>query len=231
MQLLKKICLAFAALTPMTFASGAQAAHPAVIELFTSQGCSSCPPADRLVGSLADNPDILVLSFHVDYWNYLGWKDPFSSAQFTERQRDYAQFLGGRNVYTPQAVIQGTYDVVGSSAGRLRQALDKAHESKDWVDVTLQSSSNGLSIALPAATLRNATILLVGYDKKASTQVARGENAGENLTHRNSVRALQTLGVWQGESWKKTIAKPTGDGTAVLIQSNTSGAIIGAGWL
>lgn len=231
MQFLKRILYCFAALTPMAIASNALAAHPAVIELFTSQGCSSCPPADKLVGTFADSPDILVLSFHVDYWNYLGWKDPYSSAEFTARQRDYARFLGSSNVYTPQAVVQGSYDVVGSYADRLKAAINKAKATDNWVNVTLKKTGNSLSISLPSAKSEQSNILLIGFDKTSTNAVPRGENAGEKLTHRNSVTEIKNLGTWQGESLNKNAEIPKGDGTAVLIQSSKTGAILGAAWL
>lgn len=231
MPFLKKILYCFAALTPMAIASNAYAAHPAVIELFTSQGCSSCPPADRLIGSLADSPDILVLSFHVDYWNYLGWKDPYSSAEFTARQRDYARYLGGSNVYTPQAIVQGSFDVVGSYADRLKSAITKARATDQWVNVTLKKTGNTVSISLPAAPAEQSNIVLVGFDKTSTNAVPRGENAGEKLTHRNSVTEIKNLGTWQGEAVNKNAPIPKGDGAAVLIQSSKTGAILGAAWL
>ncbi|MBY0356068.1 MAG: DUF1223 domain-containing protein [Rickettsiales bacterium] len=207
------------------------ASHPAVLELFTSQGCSSCPPADKIVSSYADNAGVLVLSYHVNYWDYLGWKDPYSSAENTERQREYAAYLRARNVYTPQVIIQGKYDVVGSNRAALQSALVKATKQPQWHEPHLTRDNGGLKIQLSEAQGIDAILLVVGFQKHSTNGVARGENAGEQLSHRNSVTSTTSLGVWNGKPLTKSFALPKGDGAAILIQSRETGEIIGAGWL
>ena len=202
-----------------------------VLELFTSQGCSSCPPADRLVSNYADDAGVLVLSYHVDYWDYLGWKDPYSNAENTNRQREYAQYLRKSNVYTPQAIIQGHYDVVGSNQSGLANALAAAAKSGLWIATKLKTADKKANISLPATDNINAKILLVGFQKQASNAVPRGENAGEQLAHRNSVTTIIPLGEWHGEALTISNDLPAGDGVAALIQSSATGEIIGAAWL
>lgn len=204
--------------------------HPVVIELFTSQGCSSCPPADRLIEKYADMPGVLPLSYHVDYWDRLGWKDPFSLPESTGRQHLYSRFLGS-GLYTPQAVIQGTQDVVGSNAIALRLAVKKAGEQQNWIPVTLQLSDNELHITLPETQGIHANLYLIGYQKHATTSVPRGENAGRTLSHRNSVTSISRIRAWQGNEQNLVQAIPPGDGVAVLVQSSDTGEVIGAGWL
>jgi len=206
--------------------------HPVVLELFTSQGCSSCPPADMLASKYAEDPNILVLSYHVHYWDYLGWKDPFSSTDNTNRQHEYAQYLGSKGVYTPQAIIQGTYDIVGSDARGLQNAFIKtANSGKHWITPTLSSRDGTLLINLPAQENIRANIVIVGYQKHSSNAVTRGENSGDKLSHRNSVTTILPLGEWHGEAINITKSTPQGDGLAVLIQSSDKGEIIGAAWL
>ena len=221
----------FAALAGLSAPIASQAASPQVFELFTSQGCSSCPPADRYAASLADDPNILVLSYHVSYWNYLGWDDPYSSPEATARQRSYAAAMRSRRVYTPQAIIQGQYDVVGSERSRSRIAMRQASK-QPWVPAKLKRVNNRLQVQLPESAGARAHIWLVEYQKHTSSDVARGENAGRALQHRNSVRHIQSLGEWDGgaRSYTHTLATNS-DGVAVLIQKgNGYGAIIGGGW-
>lgn len=222
----------FSALTPLSAtAEGISVAHPVVLELFTSQGCSSCPPADRLASKYADYAGVLVLSYHVNYWDYLGWKDPYSSAENTNRQREYASYLRSRNVYTPQAIIQGKYDVVGSNESGLANALSAAAKNGSWIAAKLEQTADKVAISLPATENINAKILLVGYQKQSSNAVPRGENAGEKLAHRNSVTSIVPLGEWKGAALNISKELSSGDGAAVLIQSTITGEIIGAAWL
>ncbi len=231
MKYLPAFMALFSTIHPLSaYAEGRSAAHPVVLELFTSQGCSSCPPADRLVSKYADYAGVLVLSYHVDYWDYIGWKDPYSSAKNTNRQREYASYLRSRNVYTPQAIIQGKSDVVGSNESGLANALSIAAKNGSWIAAKLEKSAEKVAISLPATENINAKILLVGYQKQSSNAVPRGENAGEQLAHRNSVTDIIPLGEWKGAAFNITKPLPTGDGVAVLIQSAATGEIIGANW-
>lgn len=204
-------------------------AHPAVLELFTSQGCSSCPPADKLAANYADRPDVLVLSYHISYWDRLGWKDPFSSDQWTERQQEYVQKLNLRNAYTPQAIIQGQHDVVGSRTSALASAINAAQRMPEWVNIEVKHENGKLAITLPESTL-GASLVLVGYEKSSSNAVPRGENAGLQLAHRNNVVELRHLEMWDGHAKTRIEEPPNGNGAAVLLQLN-DGRIIGADWL
>lgn len=220
------IFASLAILSPLHAASSTK-----VFELFTSQGCSSCPPADRIAASLADNPDILVLSYHVDYWNYLGWKDPYSSEASTQRQRDYAAAWNTRRIYTPQAIIQGKHDIVGSNRRAIQTQLNN-DTSQDWLTLSVKKSNGTLYYTLPESSVKEAEIWLVTFDKNTKNAVPRGENSGKTLLHRNSVTHIQTLGKWNGSERSTTIELPNrSDGIAILIQQPNHGAMLGAGWI
>src|SRR5215471_355426 len=155
-----------------------------VVELFTSEGCSSCPPADALLAELASRPEVLALSFHVDYWDRLGWKDPYSSADATRRQHGYADLLGLATVYTPQIVVDGQWQAVGSDRAEVEQALGAARRSREELPVTLTVDQGRAHIALgPGGDGVATTLLLIGFDRRHVTAVARGENSGRTLSH------------------------------------------------
>jgi hypothetical protein len=170
---------------------------PVIVELFTSQGCSSCPPADKLINSLTNQKDIIPLAFHVDYWNYLGWKDPFSQPQFSERQRAYAAHTGSGSVYTPQLIVNGQKEMVGSSAGKATSAIDEAIHSNNTatIELHIQNINDGkvsLSYSLPA--LSGKTMLHIALVQKyTTTQILRGENQGKQLINNNVVTSFSTL--------------------------------------
>ena len=214
-------------------AVAADAATPVLVELFTSQGCSSCPPADALLGELAQRPDVIALAFHIDYWDYIGWKDPFASPDFTKRQRGYAGALGLRSVYTPQMVIDGRADAVGSHRNRVEELIRQA-SFVPKLTLTLEPAAAGKAkLNLPEARLeRPATIWLAIYDREERTAVKRGENAGRELSEYNIVRALQKVGSWDGgaQSLELDLSEAIADGMggAILIQSADQGPIIGA---
>lgn len=201
------------------------AERPVVVELFTSQGCSSCPPADALLSTLADRPDVLALAFHVDYWNRLGWTDPFSGAWATARQTAYAAQLGSDQVYTPQAVIDGRGDVVGSDREALDSAIAAARTDPS-VPVQLTASGTGLQVVVDPAAPADAVLWLVGFDDRHDTPVRRGENAGKTLVDRNVVRSLTRLDGWT-PGGVVAAARPEGDRMAVLLQA-ADGHILGA---
>jgi len=196
-----------------------------VVELFTSQGCSSCPPADALLATLADRPGVLPLAFHVDYWNRLGWVDPFSSPWATARQSAYAAQMGSSQVYTPQAVVDGGRDVVGSDRAALDSAIADAR-SDPSVPLTLTASDAALQVAVDPAAPADAVLWLVGFDDRHETPVRRGENAGRTLVDRNVVRSLTRLDGWT-PGGTTAAARPAGDRTAVLLQA-ADGRILGA---
>jgi hypothetical protein len=208
--------------------------RPVVVELFTSQGCSSCPPADALLGELAGQPGVLALSFHVDYWDYIGWKDPFAAAQYTERQRDYAAKLGLRYVYTPQIVVNGRHDVVGSKRRAVTRAIEQSGRGKPAVTVTLDDTDGGqVRLSAGDAPAGGATVWLVTFDDSHRTEVARGENRGRALTNSNVVRELTPLGSWTGEAKTFPLDLPAArakgrGGCAVIVQQGRGGPILGA---
>jgi len=214
--------------------AGGAAAGPWVVELFTSQGCSSCPPADVYLGKLAKRPDIVALSFHVDYWDYIGWKDPFASPQTTERQRAYARVLKQRYVYTPEMVVDGLGDDAGQPpaidallAQAARRALKRATP-----DLSRDAVGN-LTIKLAAYDLEgeSADVTLAVYDRKLSTKIGRGENGGQTLDNFNVVRRLETVSLWSGMPavWTVPVGPlQPGQGLAVLVQHADQGPMIGA---
>lgn len=209
-------------------------ARPVVVELFTSEGCSSCPPADRLLAEMAArNTDgrLLLLSFHVDYWNYLGWADPFSLPESTRRQRHYAKRLSGR-VYTPQMVIDGTYETVGSDRSKVQQHIRHAAGEGEAVSASVQATNSGHVLQLAKTTLPPSsfptTLWLVGFDPTHSTRVARGENSGRTLQHVNVVRSVARLRDWDGSAQRIPLPPLTQTGKAVLIQNKGYGAMLSA---
>jgi hypothetical protein len=199
-----------------------------VVELFTSQGCSSCPPADALLGELAQRPDVIALGFHIDYWDGLGWKDPLSSPAATARQRDYARQFGRRQVYTPQLVVDGTEEAVGSDRAAVLSALQQA---KPGAIAPVAFGKDGHSVAIAAATgsgPQKAKVLLVKFARKRTSRVTAGENTGRTLDDVNGVESLTSLGAWDGTSVTFPVEPPgPGEGLAVLVQAS-DGHILGA---
>jgi hypothetical protein len=205
--------------------------RPVVVELFTSEGCSSCPPADRFAGELSTVPGILTLSFHIDYWDYIGWRDPFASPLFSQRQRDYSKNLPLRYVYTPQMVVDGRYDVVGFHRDDVFAAIQRAAADQPDIVMTLDPATARLSVPAGPAPAEGATLWLAFYDRQKSSNVTRGENAGRRLTHYNVVRDLQPLGTWSGDAMEIDLglaAADDRDACAVLLQSGTAGPVLSA---
>ena len=215
--------VALASVLPAT-AFAASAADPAVVELFTSQGCSSCPPANDSLRALADRPDVLALSFDVTYWDYLGWKDRFGSDAYTQRQRDYEGPLGERGPFTPQIVVDGQRDTVGNVKSEVEALIAQSHRHGGPA-VRLMGST--LSIGAGSGS---AEIWLVRYDPRiVMTPIQRGENGGATLAQRNVVRGLNDLGAWSGAARILALPPaPSGLKTAVLLQQGIGGPIIAA---
>ena len=197
-----------------------------VVELFTSQGCSSCPPADVAVAAISARPDIVALSFGVTYWDNLGWRDTFAQQKFTDRQWAYAKGLRHDNVGTPQVVINGRTDVVGQSVGEIDAALRRTKLAPGPA-VTL--SAAGVSVA-GAAPAKAADVWLVRYNPNVQqVPVKRGENTGKTLPIKNVVKELTRLGGWSGGQITYPIpAGPAGLSTAILIQAGPGGPILAA---
>jgi hypothetical protein len=219
--------LAFAGVVGAVRAQSAAEAQPVVVELFQSQGCSSCPPADINVNAVADRPGVLALSFAVTYWDDLGWKDTFASPQFTARQWAYAHGLRHGNVYTPQVVINGRRDLVGNDAGELSSAIGSAVRPAT-AKVTLTAGRATVEASPAAGT---ADVWLVRYDPRVQqVPIQRGENGGKTIAHKNIVRQLVRLGGWSGQRVEFALPASTDSvlKTAVLVQARNGGPILAA---
>ena len=203
------------------------AERPIVVELFTSEGCSSCPPADAFLAELANRPDVLALSFHVDYWDRLGWKDPFSSAAATRRQQDYAALLGVGSVYTPQIVVDGHWQAVGSDRREVDRALAAASHPAMAVPVELKLASGRARVELGAGNAAGR-VLLVGFDRRHSDRVRGGENDGRTLSHVDVVRGFVAIGRYDGKPGTIEAAVPwPAERVAAIVQAE-DGRILGA---
>jgi hypothetical protein len=207
----------------------------AVVELFTSQGCSSCPTADALLESYTQRRGILAVSFAVDYWDYLGWKDTLSDPKFTKRQRAYARTRGDGQVYTPQIVVNGIRHVIGGQKAAIDSALadTAAVSSKTWVPLTITSSGEHLTIEAGAGAKADATLWLVMMTRKIEVPVKRGENAGKTLAYHNVVRDISPIGMWNGQAMvvrldRRSLAPANAEFCAVILQQGHGGRIIGA---
>jgi hypothetical protein len=211
----------------------AQGEPRAVIELFTSQGCSSCPPADKLAGEYARDPSIIVMSLAVDYWDYLGWKDTLALSGHSNRQRAYAKVRGDRQVYTPQAVIDGAVHALGSDKTAIEQAIRKEREQAAplTLPVTMALEGDKLTVTVPASKDEKgqAEVWLCPITKSVPVSISRGENSGHTLTYTNVVRRWIKLGDWSGKA--ETFDVPvkefqTGqiDSAAVVVQRGVASA-------
>ena len=207
----------------------ADAGHPVVVELFQSQGCSSCPPANANLIALSQRPEVLALSFGVTYWDQLGWKDTFASPQFTARQWDYAHALRHDNVFTPQVVVNGRLDGVGAAPGEIQQLIQRGDRAAGGPQVTIAAGS--VSIGAAPNLAKAADVWLVRYDPRiVQVAIRRGENGGRTLPHRNVVRQLVRLGGWNGRAARFDLPAPSEPAlrTAVLVQTAGAGPILAA---
>ncbi|MCY6383337.1 DUF1223 domain-containing protein [Hoeflea prorocentri] len=209
-----------------------------VVELFTSQGCSSCPPADAVLGELVEQGDVVALAYHVDYWNYLGWEDTLSSKQSTERQYGYAKTLGRKSVYTPQVIVNGRDHINGSDKNGINHKVAAFDDSGRGLTVPVAASTDGDKIKISIGSGQGkANVVIVYFDEKNTIDVKRGENRGRQLTYWNSVRDIQTVAMWEGEAIELDVPRSVMSaggykGCAILLQTMKSkgvpGAIIGA---
>ncbi len=220
-------------------AGTARADGPTVVELFTSQGCYSCPPAERFLGELADRDGVLALEFHVDYWDNLTygsagkWKDPYSSPAFTARQRDYnVQIRGRTGVYTPQMVVDGRLEAVGSREGAVEMAIEDARaRAGSRVAVAAVAEGGGLKVSLKRGPDRAGGVWLVSFLRREATRVLRGENHGKLLVNHNIVTEMRRIGEWNGKDRIIDVASVANDakrGCAVIVQAGAAGPILGA---
>ncbi|HEY8576506.1 MAG TPA: DUF1223 domain-containing protein [Devosia sp.] len=199
----------------------------AVVELFTSQGCSSCPPADALLTSLAEQHDVVALAYHVDYWDYAGWKDTFGNGDYSDRQRDYAKGWGSSRIYTPQMVVNGAKGVVGSRRGEVHGALQGASLPLT-VDIAQHGDMLKIDIS-PDLDFENAVVWLVTYLDRVDVSIDKGENAGKSMVYTQVVTGRQALGMWEGASGAD-LKLPMGEalaagssGIAVVVQQEHDG--------
>ena len=198
--------------------------RPVVVELFTSQGCSSCPPADALLGELARRDDVIALGFHISYWDGLAWKDPFSSQSSTERQRVYSRLFHLSQVYTPQMVVDGAREMVGSER---QEVLAAVGDARPEAVAPVAFAADRRSVTIGAGAGRGS-VLLVRFAQERTTRVAGGENAHRTLQEANGVEALTSLGSWDGSLLRFPIEPPAaGEGIAVLVQA-ADGRMLGA---
>lgn len=216
-------------LLPVASATATQPA-PVLVELFTSQGCNSCPPADAVLGELAKRPDVLALAFHVTYWDRLGWKDTLGDERFTARQRDYARLLGRYQLYTPQAVVAGQLDLVGSSSGRLLKAVDTVVEHGEARPVEI--ADDGAVVLPQLSDDQPAVVWAAAWDDLQEVAIARGENGGRTIAYHNAVRWLQPL----DDSGTTKLAVPLDElrragrsGVAVVVQRRSDGKVLALG--
>jgi hypothetical protein len=207
----------------------------AVVELFTSQGCSSCPPADRFLSSLAGAPDVVALSLPIDYWDFIGWRDTLASPVFTERQKAYAAARGDDRIYTPQVVIDGLVDAIGSDEAQIAHAIkmSKGRDGALSVPIHLVESHDVLHIDIGAGPEGAAGVYVLRVVKSRTVVIGRGENSGRSITYTNVVRAIKKIGDWNGvaRSYELPELKGDNEGYVVLLQkgSNSSpGTILAA---
>lgn len=214
----------------------------AVIELFTSQGCSSCPPADALLKTYVDRKDIMALSLPIDYWDYIGWKDTFASPKNTQRQRAYSSVVTDGPIYTPQIIVNGRADALGSSQRQIDSAISKTAEQFAKTRIGVQSWFNDHTMiiqiggALEPEKAKQATIWLARIQKVGSVRIKAGENRGRDLNYYNVVREMTPIGTWSGRAMTIRLAHqamlfPETEEAAILVQEAAHGPIIGAAWL
>ena len=216
----------------------APAQRPIVVELFTSQGCSDCPAADRLLTDLARRRDVIALSLPITYWDMLGWKDTFATDANTQRQKSYARSMSHSGIYTPQMIVDGRFDVVGNQRDRVMAALSaRANDGlgEPTVPLSVGTASGRLEIVIPAAKTKvrpMATIWVMRTLTQAVVNVGGGENRNHMLTYTNVVRDLQRAGEWTGEAMKidlpLNLAKTKHDSIAVILQARDYGPVLGA---
>lgn len=212
--------------------------QPVVLELFTSQGCSSCPPADALLKQLStEDPSLIPLSFHVHYWDYLGWKDPFSSTQNTDRQKAYAGTIGQGQIFTPQLIVDGSISTIGSREDEVRQAITSARQVAPIINLSIMADkSDGRLVATLTpkdgmGSQDNADVWEVYFRHYSKTSVSNGENGGRTLESINNVTGIKWLGTWKQADKNHTIplSGEIDDGLAIIVQAPHQGRILGAG--
>jgi hypothetical protein len=205
-----------------------------LVELFTSQGCSSCPPADETLAELAERDDVLALSLHVDYWDYLGWQDTFAQAEHTVRQADYRDKMGGRVLFTPQVVVDGFLSVPGYKRAAIEKAIDKAAKAGHPTRIAIGRDDGMLNAEIVGHSDDGpSTIWVASYDREATVDIDRGENAGRSFTYHNVVEKLMKVGPWHpGAPASLPLPQPgPGEGVAIWLQDDRTGRILAASFV
>ena len=222
----------------------AHAEPRAVVELFTSQGCSSCPPADRIIGELAKDPSVIALSLPIDYWDYLGWKDTLADSRFSARQKAYSQMRGEREVYTPQVVVNGSAHVIGSDRARIESAIEDTKKADGVMSVPISMALAGKQINISVAAsgkgaaMAHGEVWICSISKAVPIAIGRGENRGREITYHNVVRNLLKVGDWNGSSGSWTvplenISREGVDAAVVFVQDGNHdkpGPMLGAAY-
>jgi hypothetical protein len=233
--------VALLAMVALAGASQNAGAEPrAVVELFTSQGCSSCPAADALLGKLARDPNVIALSLAIDYWDYIGWKDTLALPGHTNRQKAYSKVRGDRGVYTPQVIVNGTVQALGSDHADIERAITQSHRNSATLSlpVSIKAADGRVTVEAPAGkgTEERAEVWLCPVSSSVPVAIGRGENNGRTITYHNAVRRWIKVGEWTGApaTWSVAVKDVKSDGVdavAVLVQSGTAarpGPVIGA---
>jgi hypothetical protein len=225
--MLSRFAISLALIAGLSPAAGFAAERPVVVELFTSQGCSSCPPANAYLNELVkQRRDVLALAFHVTYWDRLGWKDPFSLETATRRQDVYGRRFGDGS-YTPEMVVDGAASMVGSARGEVGAAIENARRnSRTAAAVSVTRNGEQVSIEVGAGS-GSGNVLLIGFDHEHTTAIGRGENSGRTLTEANVVRSMRSVGQWSGTLMRISERFPEGQDVAVVLEA-PDGRIIGA---
>ncbi len=233
------VCAAISALAATALmtapAAAVETARPVIVELFTSQGCSSCPPADAYLRDLARKPGVLPLSFNVDYWDYLGWRDTLASPDNTARQRAYGRALGLSGVYTPQMVVDGNTEGIGSNRRKIDALIAARTPATNDVAMSLAEEDGRLTVSIAAgpAPEKPATIWLIRYATAKTVEIDRGENRGKTITYANVVRGIAPIGMWDGRKMRIMLPEedvmPDKDARCVvLLQADGPGRILAA---
>ncbi|HXB79041.1 MAG TPA: DUF1223 domain-containing protein [Bradyrhizobium sp.] len=225
--MLSRLVLSLVLIAGFSPAASLAAERPVVVELFTSQGCNSCPPANAFLNEMSkQRRDVLALAFHVTYWDRLGWKDPFSMEAATRRQDVYGRRFGDGS-YTPEMVVDGAASMVGSARGEVNSAIENAkRNSRTAAPVSVTKNGEQVSIEVGAGS-GSGNILLIGFDHEHTTAVGRGENSGRTLVEANVVRSIRSVGQWSGTAMRISERFPEGQDVAVVLEA-PDGRIIGA---
>jgi hypothetical protein len=215
----------------------------AVVELFTSQGCSSCPPADQIIGELAKDPNVIALSMPIEYWDYLGWKDTLADSRFSARQKAYSQMRGDRDVYTPQVIVNGSANVIGSDRAGIDSAIQSTQKSAGVMSVPVTMTLSGKQINVSVAASKGPTaahgeVWICSVSKSVPISIGRGENRGRDVTYYNVVRNILKVGDWNGSpgNWSvplENISRDGVDAAVVYVQDGNRekpGPMLGAAY-